>query len=593
MVAVAFAVMCASRLSGIQRDLETARAGLREAAAQLEDGELADARTSLRTALALLVSTNERLYSSPELQVAAGLPVARQNLESLRESNGLALRLAGGAVRILDVAASLEDEDGSLEIPLRDGALPLEVVSAVRQELTSLSADLPGTGSHPSFLLPAVREAADELAEEVERRRPQIDNLAQALTMLNELAGGNGDRRYLLAVANTAEMRGTGGMYLSYGVLETREGDLSLPAFGGIDELFLTSGVDPASVGAETTELTRWSGLEPTRLWRNANLLPDLAAVGPRLLEMYTAATGLPVDGVIQVDADGLAALLEGIGAVEVPELGTVTADNVVALTLNEAYVRFPDRDQRQEVLGDVAEAAFQRLVDGEYDSLRPLATAMLRAGNERHISLWSPFLDLSGPAAYFGVDAALPPPEATDALLLTVQNFGRDKLDFYLGTAVAVTGSRPVGVLSDVTVDVTLTNDAPAGVDEPAYIFGTDQDRQGVAPGVYRGVASLYVPNGTALRASSGTIPTTPVLTTEASRTVIGFDVEVPPGESITVRLELTFPPRPPGPYRLQLAPLPRVRPTSWAVEIDTGEGRARREGPLEVAEIVAPVPP
>ena len=82
-------------------------------------------------------------------------------------------------------------------------------------------------------------------------------------------------------------------------------------------------------------------------------------------------------------------------------------------------------------------------------------------------------------------------------------------------------------------------------------------------------------------------------MLTTENDRTVIGFDLRVPAGGSVTIRLRLDLPPRPGGVYGILLAPLPRVRPTSWDVDIDDGTGRvARRTGPLLTPEgVVADV--
>ena len=42
--------------------------------------------------------------------------------------------------------------------------------------------------------------------------------------------------------------------------------------------------------------------------------------------------------------------------------------------------MRFPGVEERSDVLGDVAEAAFRRLVEGEIPSLRTLATALVDA---------------------------------------------------------------------------------------------------------------------------------------------------------------------------------------------------------------------
>jgi hypothetical protein len=579
-VAVAVAVV-GLRLVGIAGDLRAARGHLDDAVTHLQDGRLGPARESLAAARALLVDANAGLYGTPDVGIAGMVPVAGTNLDAVRDVVADALAVAGAAEDVLGEAVPLEGADGKLEVSLRAGTVPLDVVDAVQAELEDLAATLPlGSPPDSAVLLPAVRDAAREVHATLVARRQQVDTLSAGLTLLEELSGGNGDRRYLIAVANTAEMRATGGMILSYGVLEGRAGELELVAFGPIDELFLGAGVDPVAVGAPADELARWSGLEPLRLWRNANLVPDPTVVAPRLQAMAEAAGGVPFDGVVHVDPAGLAALLEGVGAVDVPGLGTVDHTNVVDLTLNRAYVDFPDNDQRREVLGDVAEAAFRRLVEGDFPSLRVLAEALARAAEERHLALWSDRVAAAQPSAFFGADAALPAPDDLDHVLLTVQNFSKNKLDYYLDTALDLRGARPGSRPGTLTATVTVTNAAPPG-GRASYVFGPNAP--GEVAGLYRGVVSLYLPRGTSLVGS--TSPAS--LTSEAGRSVVGFPIELAAGQTTTVTLELALAPRPDEPYHLSLVPVPRVRPTIVSVGLDVdGVALTRAPAPLVVPE-------
>ena len=589
-MAVALGALAGLRLLRIANDLKHARTLIETAGPKIENGDIAGARADLQDAQKLLVSSNSSLYNHPEIDAIAWLPVIHENVDALRDTVSLALELVSGGNRILTVAQPLEDTNGRLEVPLKSGAIPLATVHALQGEVTALAQALPGSSERPSSarLVGSVRDAQTKVFNEAVRRRAQLGAVARGLTLLNEMAGGNGDRRFLIAVANTAEMRGTGGMILSYGVLEGANGDFALPAFGKIDELFLDKPVDPSLLTVPADEATRWSGLEPDRLWRNANLMPDLSVAGPRLAAMYQSATGLPVDGVIQIDAEGLAAILKGIGPVDVEGIGQVTADNVVDLTLNQAYTLFPNRDQRQEVLGDVAEVVFRRLVDGEYSSLRPLGEALLKSANERHVELWSPNVSASQPASFFKADGAIPSPTAGDSLLFTVQNFGHNKLDYYVDTSVSVSGSHVAGQVGTATVQVTIANTAPAGVLTPEYVFGDGNG--GVERGTYFGVASIYVPDGTSLKSSDAEGA---ALTTEDGRGVIGWQVRLAGATSQTFTFQIQLAPRPPGPYTFALAPLPRVRPTVWNVDMDAGNGvRAQFSGPLEVATTVAGTP-
>ncbi|MGH9187053.1 MAG: DUF4012 domain-containing protein, partial [Acidimicrobiales bacterium] len=364
-------LLAAWRLTSIYRDLVRARDLLDAAGGQLDNGELAEARDGLARAASLLVDANGDLHTSPELDLLDWVPFLSQNLDALRRSVGVTLQLADGGHQLLATAEPLQGANGALDVPLRAGAIPLGVVADVAAQAQDLAAAIPARGDGPSttLLLRPIADLQDRVYDEAARRREQLDGVSRALTLLSDMSGANGPRRYLIAVANTAEMRGTGGMILSYGILEGGGGDFQLGAFGNIDELFLVEGqgLDPDAIGVPADTQRRWAPADMTRLWRAANLTADFS-VAARIMEaMFTTATGLFVDGVIQVDPAGLGAILRGTGPVVVPDAGTVTADNVVSFTLNEAYVQFPDREVRQDLLGDVAEEAFRLLVDGQY----------------------------------------------------------------------------------------------------------------------------------------------------------------------------------------------------------------------------------
>ena len=578
----AVVALAALRLRGVAEDLDTAVELVDRASAALEEGRIGDARSALDDAYQLVSRANGSLYGPAELELAAALPVVGANLDVVREGVALATRLVDGGRRVLAAAAPLEGADGTLEVSLSDGTLPLAAVSGSQQEIRALVTTLPAAPpDHPRFVVSGVADASDSLHREALRRREQLGVLDRGLSLLTELAGGNGDRRYLLAIANSAEMRGSGGMILNYGVLEGSGGTLDLSAFGRIDELSFTGPVDVPDLPADYLE--RWRGFDPLSRWRNANLAGDYTVVAPVLEAMYEAATGQPVNGVIQIDPVGLAHLLDGVGAVQVPELGQVGSDNVVSLTLNEAYVRFPGIDERTDVLGDVAEAAFRRLVDGEIPSLRRLATGLVQAIDGRHLLVHSSSREAQVQLAAFAADGALPPVDEGDSVQLTVQNLAGNKLDYYLDTGLVLRGERPAGDVGNLTAEVTLTNSAPTGVSTPRYIFGPGPTGAPVGAGVIRSLVTLYLPAGASLEGMSGDATVGPGSGgSEAGRPYATFTVDVPAGSSRTVELGLRLAPRPPGRYVLQAVPTPRVRPTALAVDIDAGTGTL--EGSVEL---------
>ena len=557
------------------------------AVAALENGELAKAQTSLERAESLIVDANGRLRG-PDVGLASLVPGLRDNILAVEESVDLAAVVVHGGASVLQEARPLQGENGRLEVTLSDGSIPLGALQRARSEIATLLADLQAREQvHDSpLLLGEVAELRDAVVGQANERVRQLDVLNRGLTLLEEIVGANGPRRYLIAVANTAEMRGSGGMILNYGVLEGRDGTVTLPEFGRIDELALATPVSSSVVPEDY--LARWQGFDPLSRWRQANLAADFTVVAPVLEAMYEQATLLPVDGVIQIDPDGLAALLAGVGPISVPELGVVDETNVVDLTLHDAYVLFPGVEDRSDVLGDVAEAAFRRLVEGDIPSLRTLAGRLVEAVDGHHVLMHSTNASLQRQSRSFGADGALSPIDGPDSFSLTAQNLSGNKLDYFLETRLDLSGDRPVGETGSLEARATLANTAAPDATTPAYIYGRGAD--GRAVGSIRTLVTLYLPFGTSLVATSGDELVEPAVSgTEAGRPYASFLIDLPAGATKSVVLSMQLAPRPDTSYEAVLVPSPRVRPTRVTVDIDTGQGTVDADVVLDRTWVVA----
>jgi hypothetical protein len=568
------------RLLKAARDLRSAESAIDDARDAIDAGNVAAAESALRSATQHLTGAAGQLHGHVELDVVRAVPLLGGNLKAVRDSVAVATKLTSGGVEVLAAAKPLEQTDGSLEVPLRKGAIPLAAVQAVQAQAEVLARELPDADQlerqDPGFLLPPVRRLRDKVVDEVVRRRDQSRALADGLALVSEMAGGHGERKYLIAVANSAEMRGTGGMVLSYGGLIGNGGQLQQTGFGRIDDLALKEPVDRRFVPDLPDDyLRRWDGFDPLLRWRNATLGADFRMVAPVLEAMFVARTGVQLDGVIQIDPSGLASLLEAVGPVQVPELGEVGVDNLVPLVLNQAYIRYHGIEQRSDVLRDVAEAAFEKLVTGQYESIRPVGTALAEAVRGRHLMFHSYREDPERRAAAFGADGALPPLDGPDAVHLTVQNVSGNKLDYFVDTAVGLSGDMAPGQPRTLRAEVVVRNTAPAGVKDPLYIFGPFNSDQEV--GVYRGVVSLYLPKGATLLSTSGDPPRDPpIAVSEGGRPIVSWTVDLPAGATSHVVLELRLPARTgAAPYQLIAVPSPRVRPTVLKTDLETGAGR------------------
>jgi hypothetical protein len=580
------------RLVGAASDLRAARSLLERAETSISEGRVADARSALAEASGRLIDAQRSLSSGRlELDVVRALPIAGDNLVDLRQSVTLAAQLASGGVRILDAAGPFIGANGALDVSLAQGKVPLGPVAAVLSEIELLRTSLPAPDDlddDPGLLVGPVQDLHDRIVGEVIDRRSQLDNLSAGLSLLYEMAGGRGDRGYLIAVANTSEMRGSGGMVLSYGGLLGVGGQLSLPAFGRIDDLFLDDPVTRESVPKVPDDyLRRWDGFEPLRLWRNANLAGDFTVVAPALLQMGTTAAQARLDGVIQIDPAGLAALLEGVGPIQVEEIGEVNADNVVDLVLHDAYVAYPGIQARSDVLEEVARAAFTKLVNGEFPSLRPLGEALTEAVRGRHLMMYTTTPESELWLDRLGARGTLPDPEGPDSFHLTVQNVSANKLDYFVDTAVELTGDRSPRTPSRLQARVVVRNSAPPGTTEPKYIFGPfDRSQQA---GLYRAVVTLYLPAGTNVGPVTGDPTRYPAVTqTEDGRPLVSYTIDLPAGQRHEAVIDLELAPRKDEPYELVLVPSPRVRPTTWRLGLETGDGVLAQTLELEESLVV-----
>ncbi|MDQ2754762.1 MAG: DUF4012 domain-containing protein, partial [Actinomycetota bacterium] len=226
----------------LEKKLNNLSAQLQVAQNDAEDGQIAAARQQIATVETSLAAVNSSLYTSPDFSVLDMVPVARQNLSTVRDAVRVALQLVGGGEQIFNAAAPFEGANGHLDVALNGGQIPIASLQTIQGVLSSVLTELPASPppSSSRLVIGRVRAAQQRVYTEAVKRRNQLTSVSESLNLINEIAGGNGDRRYLIAVGNSAEMRGAGGMILSYGVLDSTKGKITLSHFGPIDELKLT-----------------------------------------------------------------------------------------------------------------------------------------------------------------------------------------------------------------------------------------------------------------------------------------------------------------------------------------------------------------
>jgi hypothetical protein len=206
---------------------------------------------------------------------------------------------------------------------------------------------------------------------------------------------------------------------------------------------------------------------------------------------MWQAVKHQQVQGVIAIDVEALAQLMEVTGPVTLADGSTVSSSGVVQLLLHDEYENLTYssplvQQERESRLGSLAKATLQAVQDRSLD-LRTLATAVSNATSGRHIELWSSQPQDEGAWVQGGVAGVL----SSNSVMAAVLSRSGTKLDQYLSVScrLSITSNSNA---SSAELSVTLANKTPPG--QSPYIAGP-YPHLGTVYGEYLGFLAVNIP--------------------------------------------------------------------------------------------------
>jgi hypothetical protein len=460
------------------------------------DGRAQAATAEFRAAERAFADARSKL-DSPLMLATLGVPYVASNVRAARALSKIGVDLADAGT---SVAVSADPH----RLAVVGGRLPLHAVRDLAPKLARGSDALDRalarleTIRNDPYLASPVRDAVDKVDVQLVRARREANNAAAAAVLAPALFGGNGDRSYLVVMQNNAESRATGGLIGSYAVLTAHDGKLSIgPVLRTATWNNAVRAAPDPTLDAPLDYKLRYGQFQPATNLQNVNLSPDFPTVGSVLMGLAPDANVGRVDGVLSVDPVGLAALLRLTGPVEVASWpDPIGADNVVQVTLSEAYAAYPLTPDRADFLGDVARAAVDVATNQNLGTPASLAKTLGGAAHEGHI-----ILAFARPAEQrlsdrLGVGMEMAPVRS-DAIAVTSSNAAGNKIDYYVDRRVdyhvdlrpALDGktAQASGVLT-----TRLTNNAPAA-GLPESVVGPSDPR--FLAGESRSYVSLYSP--------------------------------------------------------------------------------------------------
>lgn len=214
---------------------------------------------------------------------------------------------------------------------------------------------------------------------------------AQATEISNVLPGMLGvtePRNYLLIAANNSEIRSTGGMAGSFGLMTVTNGQIQVGDFAGSD-----------AAPSLTDELVMHATDEETQIFgnrieydiRDSCFIPNFARAAQFERHIWEANNNPPVAGVIMLDPVFLQRILAITGPITTSDGTVVDGNNCAQMLMNEVYIKYGDNNAAEDLFfADVANQAMHGIFNnlGGADLTGFLAT-VTKSFEDRRFYAW------------------------------------------------------------------------------------------------------------------------------------------------------------------------------------------------------------
>ena len=539
--------------SSAKSDIETARTAGTAAKDAMIGGDVEKAKSEAAAANTAAQSAHDAT-SNPVWSVAAAIPWLGSPLKSTQQMTTAVSDLTS---KVLVPSADLTETISPATLRGPNNTINLAKLSAAQPQLNTIATDAQQIDQQvsqiPGSWLSSVSDAQQQLAEQVGETTRFAQGTDVAAKLVPTMLGGQGPRSYLLAFQTPTEARGTGGVIGGFGIIEADK--------GGFEKVKLAPNTEltaPASVNLGDEFNNSYSLLRPTTFVPNANLSAHFPYAAQILMSMWQNQSGQKLDGALAIDPIALSYILKVTGPVKLPDGETITADNVVPITLSSSYVRFAnDNTARKEYLQTIAAAVFDKLSSSNA-SASGILNALGRGVSENRIMIYSSHPEEQKVLETTNLAHTIDSYKGPFAYVL-VRNQAGNKIDYYLKREITYTAGSCDGPSRDSTVTVKLTNTLD-DLSLPDYVIGN------------LGVKSfLTTPKGTnfanvQLLSTTGSKVTkievngeerSVISTSELDHPSARTTVFIPPGKTATITYHLTEPTSATGPAKVPVQPL------------------------------------
>lgn len=335
--------------------------------------------------------------SSPLWMVASIIPVYGQDISGMRDlMTALDDAFDEGLVPLTKtLEANPPDSLISTDRRINVAAVT-QLLDAVQDAAPSMQKCADVAESLPEMHIEQLKSVVDPAKEKLTTINATFQKAAALAPVAGPVLGANGNRTYLIAAQNSAELRSSGGFPGSMGTLEIRDGEIILNDFSKVYDVLTDTNPSSVSITDEEYALFGAAGMDCPR---DAGIDPDFTRVASIWAASYEERNVVHLDGVISITPSVVQDILAIVGPVTLSDGTELTGSNATKVLQSDIYWKYlaegADPDGTGGAVTDAlfAQAAhetFNKLFSNlNADTLIKFASCMAKDMEDRTVMFW------------------------------------------------------------------------------------------------------------------------------------------------------------------------------------------------------------
>ena len=443
--------------------------------------------------------------SSPVWDVAAMLPVVGSDVKGVQTIASALADASDNAIVPLTSSLSTTppsaciDADGKLNI-----AAITTLLGAIQNGAPAMQRCTDELSSLPAFHIEKLQKLVGPAQEKITGINDVFQEANTFAPIIGSMLGANGNRTYLLAAQNTAEIRASGGFPGSMGTVSIDNGAIELGDFTKVYDMMAEE--TPAQCAITDEENALFYPWYTQYSWDNS-FNPDYPRVAGIWAAAYQEKTEQSVDGVISITPTMVQDLLAATGdSFTLSDGTTIDGTNATKVLQHDLYWKYLSSGSNMSKGNDLCDALFAEAAEYAFDSalenmnassLMKLVSTMMGGLEDRRVMIWLADATEQGYIEDMGYSGSMTAASQQEPTLGVFVNFwAGSKLGWWLGMDTQVSspvtgndGSRTYHVTTTLTNFMTAQEAKQGG----GYIVSDNDKSLGDAdPFIY-----FYAPAG------------------------------------------------------------------------------------------------